>query len=116
MASHLVTLWNWGGGTLMQIGAHGVPSGDAAYVVPTGQSLVITSVEFYPSFPSNSPSYVSISPAGVDTFYANWVVQSNVTTSFQYPSGIVVASGTSLYFSSSVGGFGAYLRGYLTPN
>src|ERR1700722_9820545 len=112
LASHLVTLWSGGAsGAFVQIGTDGFQTG-TPYVVPAGQSLVITSVDI------NGYDYdggiVSIqSFAGGQ--YGVWTVPGHISTEIQFPSGIVVGSGTTLQAFTPVRGYIVYLRGYLTP-
>jgi len=92
-----------------------LPNGTANYFfsVPTGQSLVITSVEVAP--PSNAITGVSLS-SGSGGYYGSWSVAANGTTEFPLSSGIVVPSGTTLYVSGTAVSTEISVYGYLSPN
>jgi hypothetical protein len=88
-----------------------------AYVIPTGQNLVITDIDVVPpagkgisSFSIHaSPSPAAYIEEGFD--FAN----DGTTHQLHFQSGLVYASGASLIPLGSVG-LGFFARGYLTPN
>ncbi len=93
-------------------------SGDSTdpFVVPSGQSFVITSVEITP-FSNNAalaPNYVYL--LGQDPFvvYELWLVSNQVSTSFQYPTGILLESGSTPWVSAQLM-CDIFVHGYLTP-
>jgi hypothetical protein len=118
-ASHLVTLFgNYDGGEhnypyFSQVGPEANLL-NADFLVPAGQSFVITSVEILPF--TNAPAWVELYNANAGTFYEYdyWNVPGTNSTELQFPSGIVVGNGANLAMLSS----GAYVtvHGYLTPN
>jgi hypothetical protein len=120
-ASHLVTLYGYVAST-----SYGdpfeqqTPAGtvlENAFVVPDGQSFIITGIDITPN--SNTPSWINIQNYD-GGWYGGWTVPGNAgfttTTEYQYPSGIVVGSGATLaIFGSNVGTL-VMVHGYLTPN
>jgi hypothetical protein len=103
---------------LSQINVNGSVSPDS-YVVPAGQTLIITSIDATPNAPgsgTNSVTIANLPGYAVETF----VVTNSVTTMLQFPTGIVFAAGeTPLIGSptfSSGGSFSAVVRGYMTSN
>jgi hypothetical protein len=84
------------------------------FVVPAGQSFVITSVEILPY--GNPSAWVRLYNYDVAYLqYGYWFTPNSAgTTELQFPSGIVVGSGINLALNSS----GAFVtvHGYLTPN
>jgi hypothetical protein len=93
-------------------------SGDSTdpFVVPSGQNFVITSVEITP-FSNNAalaPNYVYL--LGQDPFvvYELWLVSNQVSTSFQYPTGIVLEAGSTPWVSAQLM-CDIFVHGYLTP-
>ena len=118
-ASHLVTLYAFSGLSgafstgFLQVGTDGV-NANTVYLVPPGQSLVITGVDINPNDYTTISSLVSVF-AGAGGLYGSWMVPGTVSTEFQYPSGVVVRSGTSLYLVAGPA-FGVFLHGYLTAN
>jgi hypothetical protein len=96
----------------------------ANYQAPPTQNLVITSVEFYPAALADAPVYFGLLFPAVGAgggYYQFWKVTSDSSTSFQYPSGIVLGAGVvpSMAilppFPPSVS-FKVFLHGYLTAN
>jgi hypothetical protein len=118
-ASHLVTLYAFSGlsgafsTAFQQVGTDG-GNANTVYVVPPGQSFVITGVDINPNDYTATSSLVSVF-AGAGGLYGSWMVPGTVSTEFQYPSGVVVRSGTSLYLVAGPA-FGVFLHGYLTAN
>jgi len=118
-ASHIVTLYAFSGfsgafsAAFLQVDPDGV-NGTTAYAVPPGQSFVITGVDINPNNYRTTSSLVSVF-AGAGGLYGSWTVPGTVSTEFQYPSGVVVRSGTSLYLVAD-SAFGVFLHGYLTAN
>jgi hypothetical protein len=111
LASHLVTLTASANQTLQEMGPDGTVKTDD-FVVPAGQSLVITGVEFT-IYTNNSADVILMSTT--ESSYGNWIAPAAATTQFQYPSGIVVASGTNLEVLATNPIF-VIIHGYLTPN
>jgi hypothetical protein len=117
LASHLVTLAGTVtsssvGDPFVQLGPEGTPSANI-YVVPAGLSFVITSVDVSPN--SSESIWVNIQ-SYTGGFYGGWTVPGTFSTEFQYPSGIVVASGVTLaVFGAGKPGSVVTLHGYLTP-
>jgi hypothetical protein len=82
-----------------------------AFVVPVGQSFIITSVDITPS--ANTSSWINIGNYN-GGWYGGWTVPGMGTTEYQYPSGVVVASGETLDVSSGQSGTSVIVHGYLT--
>ena len=63
---------------------------NADFLVPAGQSFVITSVEILPY--TNAPAWVELYNSNAGTYYEYdyWNVPGTVSTELQFPSGIVV--------------------------
>jgi hypothetical protein len=126
MASQLVTLVTQVGpaqeavpGYFHQIDAFANIS-TALYQAPPTQNLVITSVEFDPIALADAPVYLGILFPTV-AYYQTWKVTSDSSTSFQYPSGIVI--GATVIPSIAVMApyppslsFNVYVHGYLITN
>jgi len=86
----------------------------APYAVPPGQSLVITAIDIFDGNDTYVTTQVEIlGPTGA---YGVWKVQGSASSEFQYPSGIVVPSGTtlSLNLNGSNEPIQVILHGYLT--
>jgi hypothetical protein len=86
----------------------------APYPVPAGQSLVITAIDIFDGNDTYLTTQVEIlGPTGA---YGVWKVQGSASSEFQYPSGIVVPSGTtlSLNLNGSNEPIQVILHGYLT--
>ena len=96
-----------------QVTANGVVN----FEVPAGQSFVITSVDVGPcSNPSTQANvYLTNQPSNWTTWYGEWDMLGWSTLQFQYPTGIAVASGTTIWLNSSQQ-CSAIVRGYLTTN
>jgi hypothetical protein len=96
-----------------QVTANGVEN----FEVPAGQSFVITSVDVGPcSNPSTQANvYLTNQPSNWTTWYGEWDMLGWSTLQFQYPTGIAVASGTTIWLNSSQQ-CSAIVRGYLTTN
>jgi hypothetical protein len=119
-ASHIITLVgsvasSAYGQPFEQLASNGTIPADLAFSPPAGQSFVITSVEISPW--TNNSTWVNIqgtnNAAMVTGWYGGWTVPGTVTTEFQFPSGIVVGSGSYLYVSGNLGS-SVILHGYLT--
>jgi len=114
-ASHLITLEAYDTSNGIRVpflqqtmdGFAGTP-----FVVPAGQSFVITGVDIMPN-DATSPSTISVDDSGAGV-YGVWTAPGTVTTEFQYPSGIVVESGKALTLNVQANGTQVYLHGYLT--
>jgi hypothetical protein len=90
-----------------------------SYVVPSGQNLVITSIEFAPSAGSGSLKMVLLNGFNIET-YEEWDIPAGAITALQYPTGLVIGSGASPIIvpnsGSTTAAFNVYLHGYLTAN
>src|ERR1035438_92176 len=119
LASHLVTLQGYATGNgISEPFLQQTPDGFAGtpFVVPAGQSYVITSIDIMPvdtALPTDT-SVVQVQDSGAGC-YGVWTVAGSATTEFQYPSGIVVESGKALTMNSTLTGTLVKLHGYLTP-
>jgi hypothetical protein len=99
-----------------------LPDGTASstpFIVPTGESLVVTTVEIIPVGTNQGPYIVAIfngrSGAGRKTLVAPPVF----STQYQYPSGIVFPALESVQLrtdTSNPGDVGMFVHGYLTTN
>ena len=93
--------------------------GTAAYVVPPGQNLVVTSVDLLTTLGGGIAAFQIFPPSATQPF-GLWEVPANsVTASFQYPSGIVFPAGFAFSGSNLQANNGiskVFLRGYLTSN
>jgi hypothetical protein len=86
---------------------------ETAFVVPAGQSFVITGVDVTP--PNSAPAWVNVgSYAG--GWYGSWSTASAASAEFQYPTGIVVGNGQELAIYGSEEGLSVIVHGYLTNN
>jgi len=116
-ASHLVTLVGYVvstsyGEPFTQLSTAGtVP--ESAFVVPAGQSFVITGVDITPN--SNTPTWINLGNYN-GGWYGGWTVPGTGTTEYQYPSGIVVASGETMAVFAGQPGTSVIVHGYLTTN
>jgi hypothetical protein len=81
--------------------------------VPAGQSLVVTSVEIWPS--SSAPTWVNLENYNANTYYGGWEAPGTVTTEYQYSSGLAVASGETLAVTAGSPCL-ITIHGYLTPS
>jgi len=93
----------------------------AAYTVPAGQVLIITSVDLVPNSAfSFSPAVVLKNPAIANSFYGLWIVTQGVSIQFLYPTGIAIQGGITPSLNISQPGFSGelvvLLHGYLTSN
>jgi hypothetical protein len=90
-----------------------------AYVTPSGQNLVITSIEFAPTAGSGDLRLVLLNGFSINT-YEEWSIPAGSVTDLQYPSGLVIGSGASPIIvpqsGSTTAAFNVYLHGYLTAN
>ena len=93
---------------------------NTAWVVPSGMHYVVSDVEVTSEI---APGYITsvfdvqwTLPSG--TMHAEgWQVLSNgATTEFQFPSGIIVVSGSTVGCQSAGPIAFAFVRGYLAPN
>jgi hypothetical protein len=116
-ASHLVTLVGYVvstsyGEPLLSLATNGtVPTN--AFVVPAGQSFVITAVDITPD--SNTPVWVNLGNYD-GGWYGGWTSPGKGTTEYQYPSGVVVAAGEEMAVFSGQAGTSVIVHGYLTTN
>ena len=95
--------------------SHGIDSPYVQYVVPDGQVLVITGVEFDPSGGSHD---IQLVLGGGFFLRERWsVVATGATTQLTFPTGIVLPSGAAPEFQSSglIGSGNTFtvLHGYL---
>lgn len=93
----------------------------APYTVPAGQTLIITSVDFFPNSAfSFSPAVALKNSANAASLYGVWLAASGVSTQFLYPTGIAIQGGTTPAFNISQPTFSGVLNvlvhGYLTSN
>jgi hypothetical protein len=93
------------------------PEGEAVagYVVPAGQDHVITSVEITPF--QNGSAYAPAMVYLEQTQYVGykyWLVSNLVSTSFEYPTGFVIKSGSAPLVLGELGCI-ITIHGYLTP-
>jgi hypothetical protein len=97
-----------------------------AYVVPTGQNLVITDIEITPPGNQFKSSFIidpiypgtnTCAPSGVPVCHSQqWTYfDDGLTKEFQFPSGIVYPANVTL-FPNALEFTTAVLRGYLTTN
>jgi hypothetical protein len=85
------------------------------YIVPAGSSLVITTVQINTAG-SGSAQLNQASSSGEST-RASWTFAAGGSFQYQYPSGIVISSGSDLFINSVTPPFGeAFLTGYLVSN
>jgi hypothetical protein len=99
---------------LHQLSASGTAA--APFVVPPNQNFVITSVEITP-FSNDAeftPNYVYLVAENPYAFYELWLVSNQVSTSFQYPTGVVLQAGTSPAVVTQLT-CDIFIHGYLTP-
>jgi hypothetical protein len=116
-ASHLVTLVGYVvstdyGEPFLQLSTAGTVT-ESAFVVPAGQSFVITGVDITPN--SNTPVWINVGNYK-GGWYGGWTVPGTGTTEYQYPSGIVVASGEEMAVFAGQPGVSVLVHGYLTTN
>lgn len=111
---------NTGPGQLSQpcfaLASSGYSSG--TFTVPAGQAFVVTSVEIRPVNPGAGTINISMAQSSCNCLRENWLVPNTGTTVLQFPSGIVVTSGSTLSFSNnsnSPGLVSVVYRGYLEP-
>lgn len=104
-------------GPCIQIGPSGALG--AAYVIPTGQNLVITDIDIVPPAGTGVSSF-SIQPSpgpSAHIEYRFFFANDGTTHQLHFQSGLVYASGASLLAIGYSGtGLDFFARGYLTPN
>jgi hypothetical protein len=89
----------------------------SAFVVPSGQSLVITSIDVLPSG-SNGTSFLTVNNM-VTTYVRKYLRVPANSSQFQYPSGIVFPAGESIQIFTNAGNTSSVfveMHGYLTSN
>jgi hypothetical protein len=118
LASHLIMLNGYMTAAnqavpLYQVSANGIVN----FEIPAGQSFVITSVNISPcSNPSTQADvYLTNQSSDWTTWYGEWDTLGWNTLQFQYPTGIAVASGTTIWLNASQQ-CGVVVYGYLTTN
>jgi hypothetical protein len=116
-ASHIVTLVGYVvstsyGEPFTTLATNGTVSTNG-FVVPAGQSLVITAVDITPD--SNTQAWINLGNYN-GGWYGGWTVPGTGTTEYQYPSGIVVAAGEEMAVFAGQPGTSVIVHGYLTPN
>jgi hypothetical protein len=84
----------------------------APYVVPTGQRLIITTVQLMAFGADNPELFVGQG----ETARGVWILTAAGSFQFQYPSGIVFASERTLLFTGGAHSGPAYFNGYLVSN
>src|ERR1700722_7113089 len=85
------------------------------YIVPAGSSLVITTVQINTAG-SGSVQMIQANSSGGST-RASWTFSAGGSFEFQYPSGIVLSSGSDLFVNGVTPPFEeAFLTGYLVPS
>jgi hypothetical protein len=85
------------------------------YIVPAGSYLVITTVEINTAG-SGSVQLNQANSSGEST-RASWTFAAGGSFQFQYPSGIVLSSGSDIFINSVTPPFDeAFLTGYLVSN
>lgn len=85
------------------------------YTVPAGQNLVITSVDLYGYAGGTGDSEVELRDTVQQVRYHLWLISGWNSLQFQYPSGIVLPSGTMPSIAASRGAV-VHMNGYLTNN
>ncbi len=115
LASHTVTLVGYVvstsyGEPFVPLDANGTVS-ESAFVVPAGQSFIITAVDITPD--SSTPAWINIGNYN-GGWYGGWTAPGTGTTEYQYPSGVVVGSGETLDVFSGQAGTSVIVHGYLT--
>jgi len=88
--------------------------GGAAFNVPAGQTLVITSVIITNMLGGSGTDTVELSTASFGWFQY-YLVPNATTSQFEYPSGIKIAAGYPIWAAASIEHF-VYVFGYLTAN
>jgi hypothetical protein len=87
----------------------------ANYIVPAGSSLVITTVQINTTG-SNDVSLYQVNSSG-QSRRAGGNFAAGGSFQFQYPSGIVLSSGSNLFMYAALSPpFEAFLSGYLVSN
>jgi hypothetical protein len=85
------------------------------YIVPAGSSLVITTVQINMAN-SGSAQLNQVSSSGFST-RESWTLSAGGSFQFQYPTGIVISSGSDMFVNSITPPFvEAFLTGYLVSN
>jgi hypothetical protein len=103
---------------LSQIYASGAVS-PGTFVVPAGQTLIVTSIDVTASVPGSGTSGITISNTEPGYQIETFIVTNSVTTILQFPTGILFPAGESVLIGgvySNSGTVGAIVRGYLTSN
>jgi hypothetical protein len=91
------------------------------YRVPTGQNLMVTSVDILPisntvtSCPSDATTILELFTAGS---IQNWALVGPDSAHYEYPTGLQLPPGTAIAFTSLIGSCNIIvdLHGYLTAN
>ena len=123
LASQQVTLLAYGlfPGTeanLVQMSVQGTVSTES-YVVPAGQNLIVTSIDIKPYAPGSGTNGITILNTQPGLPLESYVVTNSVSTTLQFPNGIVFPAGESLIVDNAINSSGvlsATVRGYLTSN
>ena len=120
--SQIVNLWCSGTGAYpgtppckQESSTQGNASG-TAYTIPSGASLVVTSIDITPLTPCSATHRVSLdSEPGYEYVYWN-VTSSNASLHYTFPSGIVFSSGLQLTATSTDSSCNdiVFVQGYLT--
>lgn len=86
-------------------------SSSANYVVPGGHSLIITTAQL------NTPSMLSsvqLMQGSSSSVRESWTLGAGGSFLFQYPSGIVISAGSTLFVNNQIDR--TYLNGYVVSN
>jgi hypothetical protein len=88
------------------------------FVVPAGQTLVITDVDITACNGSTPPSTrIVVLQANDSTYVAGWNLHTDSTTHFSYAAGMVIPSGRTMdAFGANASELGVLLHGYLINN
>lgn len=91
------------------------------FTVPSGQVLVIRSVQIHPVSPGSGRLDVQLGQniAGTSRAREAWNVTNSEPTVFEYPSGLVIASGSTLIIKNNSGSAGPVhvaINGYLATD
>jgi hypothetical protein len=95
-----------------------LPDGTApavtGYIVPAGRSLVITTVDISTIGSGSGSALLMQTNSSGESTRASWTFAAGPSFQFQYPSGIVLSSGSEVFVDTVSPPFnGALLTGYL---
>ena len=92
-------------------------NGTGTFQVPSGQTLVVTSIVITPPDAASGEQYVTLIEGALEIHTLR--VTNEATTQFVYPSGILYLSGANVIVTSDASIASSaeiYLNGYLTTN